>query len=135
MRRPIESDDASSPISASAWISASLASANTTLAAAILAVASLARRCLNELEVVPEIELSELLCVCPCIFTAAAELVVAASAGKLFLSRGRVQLPPSPAHSAGVGLTFFVGPSTAVTEPDDALTSAEDMSISDVGTE
>jgi hypothetical protein len=100
-----------------------------------LAVASLARRCLNELEIVSETELSELLCICPCIFTAATELVVAASAGKLFLPRGRVQLPPSPAPSAGIGLAFFIGPWTAVMEPDDALTSAEDMSLSDVGTE
>ena len=49
--------------------------------------------------------------------------------------RGRVQLPPSFTPAAGMGLAFFVGPWTAVKEPDEALTSAEEMSLSDVGTE
>jgi hypothetical protein len=35
----------------------------------------------------------------------------------------------------GIGLALFIGPWTAVKEPDDALISAEDMSLSDVGTE
>ena len=108
---------------------------NATLAAAILAVASLARRSLDELEIVPETELSELLCICPCMFTVGTELVIAASAGKLLLPRNTVQLTPLPTTVVGIGLAFFIGPSTAVKEPDDALTSSEDMSLSDVGTE